>query len=392
MTISRRYGAALHLNINVLTHATQRFPPFFTINVLPQPVTVRKFDLRINLNDICQASNQSKDEILRIKEEHSGGYDIVLDAEYHQSIYVDFWIAVDLCRRYGLAELEGKLRNLKGVPQEPVKEPELSQPVKEPELSEFIQITDFASPVMVRLPDFRINASHIAKLAGRSRAALANFRSSLSSEAYEFLQGNMKRQGTYVDFDVGIRLCRNYGLPELEKRLYSLKHTSEGPVLEAEPSHVRPWSPDTISARKESTQSRGIWNRGQPPTLPGGPVGNGPIEAEDADEMDSGSHVAGSGDSVTSSEPCPIQRNRQPMPSIRSAKDATSLRQSGRDIKRSLLELADPHSPSAKSVQYEVWDSRPQLSKLIEVKPELRPSSWNTASHYGSLSDLFAPG
>ena len=344
------------------------------------------------MNHICQASNQPKDEILGIRKEHSGGYDIVLDAEYHQSTYVDLWIALDLCRRYGLAELEGKLRNLKDVPQEPIKKPELLQPVKEPELSEFIEITDFPSPIMVRMSDFRINASHIAKLAGRSREALAKFRKKLSSKDYEILQGNRKRQGTYVDFDVGIRLCRDYGLPELEKRLYSLKRTSEGPVLEAEPSHVRPRSLDTISSRNESTQSRGIWNRDQPPTLPGGPISNGPIEAEDADEMDSDSDVAGSGDSVTSREPCPIQRNPQPVPSIRCAKDATSLRQSGRDIKRSLLELADPHSPSAKSVQYEVWDSRPQLSKLIEVKPELRPSSWKTASHYGSLSDLFAPG
>ena len=197
-----------------------------------------------------------------------------------------------------------------------------------------------------------------------------------------------------VDFDIGIELCREYGLPELEKRLYSLKHTSERPVLEAEPSHVEPRLPqsDTVSAWNESTQSRSIWNRDQPLTLPGGSISDGPIEAEDADEMDPGSDVVGSEDSVTSREPCPIQRNPQPVPSIRCAKDATSLRQSGRDIKRSLLELADPHSPSAKSVPYEVWDSRPQLSKLIEVKPELRLSSWKTASHYGSLSDLFAPG
>ena len=66
--------------------------------------------------------------------------------------------------------------------------------------------------------------------------------------------------------------------------------------------------------------------------------------------MDLGLHVAGSGDSVTSSEPCPIQRNRQSIPSICSAKDAISLRQSGRNIKRSLLELAGPYLPSAKSV------------------------------------------
>ena len=77
-------------------------------------------------------------------------------------------------------ELEEKLRNLKGVPEEPV---------KEPELSESIEITDFPSPVMVRMSDFRIKASHIAKLARRSRAALANFRIRLSSETYEVLRG-----------------------------------------------------------------------------------------------------------------------------------------------------------------------------------------------------------
>ena len=53
-----------------------------------------------------------------------------------------------------------------------------------------------------------------------------------------------------MDFDIEIRLCRNYGLPKLEKRLYSLKRTSKGPVLEAEPSYFRPRSLelDIISA------------------------------------------------------------------------------------------------------------------------------------------------
>ena len=77
------------------------------------------------------------------------------------------------------------------------------------------------------------------------------------------------------------------------------------------------------------------------------------------------------------------------IPSIRYAKDAISLRQLKRDIKRSLPRLADRHSLSVKSVEYEVWDSRPQLSKLIKVKPELRLSSWETASDYSSLSDLY---
>ncbi len=333
---------------------------------------MRKSDFRIKVSDILQASGQPQTEIFEIRREFR-----------YKGSYVDFWIGVELCRRYGLSDLEKWLRSWN-----PVQEPE-----KEPELSEFIEITDFPVPVMVRRSDFRINATHIAKLAGRSRNTLRDLRNCLGSEKYTILRGSKKHQGTYVDFDIGIEQCREYELPELEKRLHSLRRTSEGPILEAESSHVEPRLPqsDTVSARNESTRSRSIWNRDQPPTLPAGSISDGPIEAEDADEMDSGSDVAGSGDSVTSHEPCPIQRNRQPVPSIRCAKDAASSRQSGYDTKYSLLQLADPRSPSAKSVKYEVWDSRPQLSELTEVEPELRPSSWRTASHYGSLGDLFAP-
>ena len=338
---------------------------------------MRKSDFRIRVSDILQASGQPQTEIFEIRREFR-----------YKGSYVDFWIGLELCRRYGLSDLEKGLRSWKPV-QEPVKEP-----AKEPELSEFIEITDFPVPVMVRRSDFRINATHIAKLTGRSRRTVGDLRKWLGSEKYTIVRGSKKHQGTYVDFDIGIEQCREYGLPELEKRLHSLRRTSEGPILEAESSHVEPRLPesDTVSARNESTRSRSIWNRDQPPTLPAGSISDGPIEAEDADEMDLGSDVAGSGDSVTSREPCPIQRNRQPVPSICCAKDAASSRKSGYDTKYSLLQLADPRSPSAKSVQYEVWDSRPQLSELTEVEPELRPSSWKTASHYGSLGDLFAPG
>ena len=230
------------------------------------------------MNNICQATNQSKDKILRIRKEYREDYNIVLNAEYHQNTYVDLWIAIDLYRRYGLAELKERLRKLKDIP---------PKPVKEPELLEFIEIADFPSPVIIRMSVFRINVSHIVKLANRSREELANFRNRLSSEAYEILRGYAKRQGTYMDFDIGIGLYREYELPELEKRLYSLKRTSEGPILEAEPSHVGPQPPesDTVSARNKSSQSRGIWNRDQPPTLLGESISNGLIEAEDADRL-----------------------------------------------------------------------------------------------------------
>ena len=131
---------------------------------------------------------------------------------------MDFWFGVELCGRYGLRELERELRSWK-----PEKEP-----AKEPEPSEFIEITDFPSPVMFRRSDFRINASHIVKLAGRARHTVKGLRKRSGSKKYKILQGGRnKHQGTYVDFDIGIEQCREYGLPELEKRLHSLRRTLE---------------------------------------------------------------------------------------------------------------------------------------------------------------------
>lgn len=367
------------------------------MDVLPHPVTVRRSDFKIRAIDICRASGQPRTVVPKIEREFKGSSEKVYDFK-HRGTYVDFWVGVELCRRYGLAELEKELRTWKGVPQEAAKAPEHS----EPEHPEFIEITDFSSPVMVRISDFRINASHIFRLTGHSRTTVGNFRNTLSPDAYKILRGSPKHQGTYVNFDVGIQLCRKYGLPELEKRLYSLKRTSVGLVLEAEPSHVGPWSQtsrrlpespgsDTGLARNESTQPRGIWNRNQRLTSLAEPIPDSLITPEDAREMDLGSDVVGSRGSVTSREPRSIPRNHQLEPSIRNAKDAAPSRQLARDIRHSLLELADPHSPSAKSAQYEVWDSRPKLSELTEVEPDLRPSTWKTASHYGSFGDLFAP-
>ena len=42
----------------------------------------------------------------------------------------------------------------------------------------------------------------------------------------------------YIDFDIKIRLYRNYRLLKLEKRLYSLKYISEEPVLDTKPSYI----------------------------------------------------------------------------------------------------------------------------------------------------------
>ncbi|KAI9758525.1 MAG: hypothetical protein M1835_000590 [Candelina submexicana] len=352
-----------YINNDPMTISSQ----FFVINVLPHPVTVRKSDLRIKVSDIFRASGLPQNELPKIKREFRESYIKVGHLNY-RGTYVDFWVGVVLCRRYGLTKLEKELCTWKNALLEPVKKPERP----EAELSDFIEITGFSGPVMVRRVDFRINASHIIKLAGRPRTTLANFRKSLRSEAYDILRGSQKRQGTYVDFDVGIELCQKYGLSQLEKRLYSLKRTSEGPVL------LESLGSERASPREKSTPST--------PTSVKESDTDGSMQVEDAHETDSGS-----GGSFKSSKPCSIQQKSQPVPSDRGAQDAVSSQQPEYGTGHSSLELLSSHSPSAKNVQYEVWDSRSQLSELTEIKPHLRSSPWQTASDYGSFNELFAP-
>ncbi|KAL9638791.1 MAG: hypothetical protein Q9204_001365 [Flavoplaca sp. TL-2023a] len=277
----------------------QKLPPFFQLNILLQTITIRRSDFRIRIIDICRAANKSRNERDRIQLEFKGKCDRVSHSQ-PCGIYIDFWVGVRLCHRYGLPELEKKLRTLEGIPLEP----EFSEP-EAPKLSRFVEITE-PGRVSIRLPDLKINATHIIKLAGLSKQKqeMRALRKEWGSEAYEILRGTTeahgtKPRGTYVDFDIGIELCRRYGLYELEKRLDGLGSSSDLPISEAvsvpietysQTSRRHPGSPrsESVSARNDSNRFKGTKNRDQP-------IADGPLQVDDAHDTDLDSDEASSG-------------------------------------------------------------------------------------------------
>ena len=66
---------------------------------------------------------------------------------------------------------------------------------------------------MIRKRDFRVNASHILKIAGQDRSKLIEFRAMIFP--FDIVRGFYAYQGTYVDFQMGLKLCEKYGLKEL---------------------------------------------------------------------------------------------------------------------------------------------------------------------------------
>ncbi|KAL8650293.1 MAG: hypothetical protein Q9210_003912 [Variospora velana] len=383
---------------SINSHDVAEPSPYFVLNVLPQPLVVRKSDFRIRVIGICHAAGLSKDCIPRFQREFAGSFDRVTGSRY-PGIYVDFWVGFRLCRRYDLKELEKELSKLKSIHKElELLEPAFSEPAA-PKPIQFIEITGLSNPVMVRMTDLKINATNIITLYGRGREEIRSLKKGWDHRAYEIVRNGRKYQGTYVNLEIGIDLCRRYKLPELEKRLKELKRAPEGTVLEAEPGYLGPLSQglpespglNTVSARNESTQPRGICNLDQRPASSAEPVPDGSIQAEQACETNPGSDGVDSRGSISPREPRSTEQNSQSVPSLRDIGDAAPLPQLGHNIRHSLLELADPYSHSTRNPQYEVWDSRSQLSGLIEVRPNLNPSTYTALSDYGSFDDLFAP-
>lgn len=75
-------------------------------------MSVRRSDLRINATHILRAAGRNRSEMGKIRKEYSTAFDIVSASKYHQGTYVDFWVGLELCQKYGLVELEEGLIDL----------------------------------------------------------------------------------------------------------------------------------------------------------------------------------------------------------------------------------------------------------------------------------------
>lgn len=107
--------------------------------------------------------------------------------------------------------------------------PVLRHPANEPKASLFIEVIHRSRPIVIRRLDWRINVTHIARQVA-TRHATVNLRRDLPDNARDVVRGGPpKYQGTYVDFEEGIKWCRELELHNLADQLLQLKPiTNEG--------------------------------------------------------------------------------------------------------------------------------------------------------------------
>ena len=141
---------------------------------------------------------------------------------------------------------------------------------------------------------------------------------------------------------------------------------------------------NTVSVQNESTQFREIWNWDLFSTSLKKFITEESMKAEDTHEINLSSEILmSSKSSITSCESHLIQWKSWSMLSIYCAKNISSSHQFRHDIRYFIF------ADSAKSVQYEIWDSQSQLSALTEVEFDLKSFTWKMILHYNSFNNLF---
>lgn len=380
----------------------------------------------------------------KIRKEYSTAFDIdVQTSKYHQGTYVDFCVAIQLCQRYGLAELEAQLKALKisftELVQTRMPRSDDSIPQVITEVTGFdsnhVQIIVEGQTILLRKGDCFLNATQIIKLAKKDKNERKRILDQMKKDTkVDVKKGDGRKAicGSWVNLQHGRILCNSLCLqrqlqPLLEyaQRLQgdnvertipqnrnSLARTGTHPLFIAGrvPPNPAGLESEIHQARLEVQQvlPRTIPERTNFEVHPSDAAGqirksmrpDSALPREwrdiqrtesrvhfDSSDPDNGIQVlnpisdAASESSISSSQPL-IEWESEPS-SVHFGAKAAPLHHHT----QCSLEETESHSPLIKNSHYSVWESQSQHSHLSVFKPNLMLPS-GTASPYESFTNI----
>ena len=88
---------------------------FIAVLAYPQPVMIRTPGFKVNATQILKVAGQGpqmKQFLARLRRFHRGAADAINGSNKYKGTYVDFDVAIGLCQKYGLVELESGIRQI----------------------------------------------------------------------------------------------------------------------------------------------------------------------------------------------------------------------------------------------------------------------------------------
>ena len=90
-------------------------PSFIAVPAHPEPVMVRTLDFKVSATRILKVAGQERQMqqlLQQIRRRHPGAVGSVRGSSKYSGTYVGFDVAMDLCQKYGLVELESRIRHV----------------------------------------------------------------------------------------------------------------------------------------------------------------------------------------------------------------------------------------------------------------------------------------
>lgn len=258
--------------------------------------------------------------------------------------------------------------------------------------SDYVEVQE---SVRIRRSDLRVNGTHILNVAGQIRQEMTKIRKKLHSDEFDIVVcGDVKIQGTYVSLNVGLDLCRRFNLTELKDRLHNWKPAGKGPTLASSNRPVGSVpSPRSVSIRSqvstEDRQAEPKETRDRAQYWTSSQILDSVDDQIREDDTDSTSDAAGSEFSVRPHETASMQNTLSRVHEPSSVRQGMSLMESrySSNADYFLRDAPNHEHLHTSNLGYEIWSSQSERSHLTEVKPDLRPHSWGTASKYASFMD-----
>ena len=75
---------------------------------------IRRLDLRVNSSQILGVTGRNESDMVQTRTEYRGAYNSVQHGgSKYMGTYIDFEVAIDLCRKYSLVGLESQIRQVR---------------------------------------------------------------------------------------------------------------------------------------------------------------------------------------------------------------------------------------------------------------------------------------
>lgn len=345
----------------------------------------------------------------KIRKEYSTAFDIdVQTSKYHQGTYVDFCVAIQLCQRYGLAELQGQLKALK------IDFPELVQtrtPRSDDSIPEVItEVTGFDSnhvqiivegqTVLLRKGDCFLNATQIIKLAKKDKNERKRMLDQMKKDTkVDVKKGDGRKAicGSWVNLQQGRILCNSLRLQRQLQPLFDYAQRLQGDNIE------RAIPQNRKSLARTGTHPLFIAGR-VPPNPPGleSEIHEGRLEEQQVlprtipERTNFEVHLNDAAGQIRKSmrpdSALPrgwrdSSRTESQFDSSDSDNDIQELNPIPDAASEYSLEETELQSPPARISHYSVWDSQSKHSELLVFKPNLMLPS-GTASPYESFTHI----